>query len=163
MQIARKVVSYLNISGEIVSIILLVEVLVLTFTQVIFRYVLNSPLSWSEELARLAFVWLNLIGASLAIRKKAHISFDFFVTHLSDQIRVIVELLTYLVITIYLILIFPASIHFVSFMNAVPSAALQWPLGVFFLSFPVASIMMIINCVAEIAIRMMSFMSAKER
>ncbi|MDR3588370.1 MAG: TRAP transporter large permease subunit [Negativicutes bacterium] len=38
------------------------------FLQVIFRYVLKMPLSWSEELARYAFMWTTFLGASVALR-----------------------------------------------------------------------------------------------
>ena len=38
------------------------------FMQVIFRYVLLLPLSWSEELARYTFMWTTFLGASVALR-----------------------------------------------------------------------------------------------
>ncbi|AIF53580.1 TRAP transporter large permease subunit [Pelosinus sp. UFO1] len=38
------------------------------FLQIIFRYVLKMPLSWSEELARYAFMWTTFLGASVALR-----------------------------------------------------------------------------------------------
>lgn len=38
------------------------------FLQVIFRYVLKLPLSWSEELARYTFQWTTFLGASVALR-----------------------------------------------------------------------------------------------
>jgi tripartite ATP-independent transporter DctM subunit len=39
--------------------------------QVFFRYVLNASLSWSEELARLLFVWLTFLGFGLAAQRDA--------------------------------------------------------------------------------------------
>jgi C4-dicarboxylate transporter, DctM subunit len=38
------------------------------FLQVIFRYILLMPLSWSEELARYTFMWTTFLGASVALR-----------------------------------------------------------------------------------------------
>jgi len=38
------------------------------FMQIIFRYLLQLPLSWSEELARYAFMWTTFLGASVALR-----------------------------------------------------------------------------------------------
>ena len=41
--------------------------------QVAFRYVLNAPLSWSEELATLMFVWATVLAASVAVRHGNHL------------------------------------------------------------------------------------------
>ena len=41
------------------------------FGQVVFRYVLHAPLSWSEELARYTFMWTTFLGASVALRQNS--------------------------------------------------------------------------------------------
>lgn len=48
----------------------------IVFVSVAFRYVLNSPLTWSEELASLLFAWLTFIGAYVGFRSRSHISID---------------------------------------------------------------------------------------
>lgn len=40
-----------------------------TLFEVIARYVFSSPVTWSEELSRFAFIWLTFIAAAVAIRK----------------------------------------------------------------------------------------------
>ncbi|NDV89101.1 TRAP transporter small permease subunit [Aurantimonas aggregata] len=52
--------------------VLLVIVLALTCSQVVFRYVLGISMPWTEELTRLLFVWLVLIGAS----RTSHMAID---------------------------------------------------------------------------------------
>jgi TRAP-type C4-dicarboxylate transport system permease small subunit len=47
---------------------LMAAIVVLTLAQVIWRYVLDDPLQWSEELARYCFVWVTLLGASTLLR-----------------------------------------------------------------------------------------------
>jgi TRAP-type transport system small permease protein len=47
---------------------LMAAIVVLTLAQVIWRYVLDDPLQWSEELARYGFVWVTLLGASALLR-----------------------------------------------------------------------------------------------
>lgn len=44
--------------------------------QVLFRYVLHSPLAWTEELARFLFIWMSFLAAYLAARKSEHIMLD---------------------------------------------------------------------------------------
>ena len=48
---------------------LMAATVLLTLAQVVFRYVLNHPLEWSEELARYCFVWLTFVGAATLLRR----------------------------------------------------------------------------------------------
>lgn len=45
----------------------------LVFLQVIMRYVFENPLSWTDEIAVYSMVWSVYMGASLAVRERAHV------------------------------------------------------------------------------------------
>ena len=49
-------------------------VLLVMLAQVFFRYVLNSSLQWSEELAVWGMVWMVFVGSVLLMRRSEHIS-----------------------------------------------------------------------------------------
>ena len=49
-------------------------VLLVMLAQVFFRYVLNSSLQWSEELAVWGMVWMVFVGSVLLVRRSEHIS-----------------------------------------------------------------------------------------
>ncbi|MBP1778898.1 MAG: Tripartite ATP-independent periplasmic transporter, DctQ component [candidate division NC10 bacterium] len=49
---------------------------VLVFASVVLRYVLNSPVTWSEELASLLFAWITFVGAYVGCRSRSHIAID---------------------------------------------------------------------------------------
>lgn len=55
--------------------------------QVFFRYVINSSLSWSEELSVWSLVWLVFIGSVVLIRKWEHIHIPTFVNWLPLKLR----------------------------------------------------------------------------
>lgn len=57
------------------SLALLVLILA---AQVLFRYVLQTGLTWSEEISRFAFVWFVYISASLAAQRGTHIRVTLF-------------------------------------------------------------------------------------
>lgn len=59
-------------------IALLVVILAAMGGQVIARYVFRSPLWWSEEVARLALVWLTFIAAGFVMARGEHIVVDLF-------------------------------------------------------------------------------------
>lgn len=68
---------------NVLAICLLAAIIVDVLLQVLFRYVLSNPLSWSSEVATYTFAWLTLIGIAIAQRDHAHIEVRLFV-HLSD-------------------------------------------------------------------------------
>lgn len=49
---------------------------VLVVTQVVFRYVFSSAIDWSEEVARLAFVWAMFLAIPHGIRRGVHVGID---------------------------------------------------------------------------------------
>ena len=59
----------------------------LVFTSVILRYVFNSPLTWSEELASLCFAWLTFVGAYVGFRTDSHIRIDTLTIFLPAGLR----------------------------------------------------------------------------
>jgi len=70
---------------------------IMIFLQVVFRYMLKAPLSFSEELARYMFIWSVAMGSALALRKRKHIGVEVFVEWLPvrarDQVKILGSLL----------------------------------------------------------------------
>lgn len=58
---------------------------VLLVLQVVTRYVLSAPLSWTEELARFLLVWLTFLGSGYLMSRRLHISVDLLVTRLGRR------------------------------------------------------------------------------
>jgi TRAP-type C4-dicarboxylate transport system permease small subunit len=63
------------------------------FLQVFTRYVLNDPLSWTEEAARYIYVYIVFLGASAAISDRSHVGIDYFAKALPIKAQWIVSLL----------------------------------------------------------------------
>ena len=53
------------------TVLVALEALIL-FAGVISRYVFNAPLTWSDELASILFLWLAMLGAVIALRRDEH-------------------------------------------------------------------------------------------
>ena len=61
---------------------LLVMLAVSCIIQVVSRYVFNASLGWTEEVARYCFIWVNMLGASILVKRKGHATIDFLVANL---------------------------------------------------------------------------------
>ena len=58
---------------EALLCLLLVAMVVITFVTVFTRYVLELPLSYVDQLVPNLFVWVTFLGASAAVRRRAHL------------------------------------------------------------------------------------------
>lgn len=59
----------------------------LTFANVIARYVFNSNILWALELTVFMFGWLVLLGAPYAVKKGTHLGVDAVINVLPDHMR----------------------------------------------------------------------------
>ena len=66
---------------------LLAVMTLLTFSQVILRYVFNSGWVWSLEATTYSFAALVLIGMSYGVRTQAHIAIDLLVKRFPERVR----------------------------------------------------------------------------
>lgn len=121
---------------------------ILTFMQVVFRYCLEQPLSWSEEGAKYLFMWATYTGASIAFYEGKHIN----VTLLTDLFSTRVKAAFYLLADIFclwFIFVFVYQGFVVSqrvFMLGQFSPSLPWlPIGVTYLAIPVGCFFMFCN------------------
>jgi len=85
---------------------LLAAMVVLVFGNVVLRYGLNSGITSSEELSRLAFVWLIFLGAALALREHAHIGIDTLIRTLPPALARLAVLLGYALMLLACVLLF---------------------------------------------------------
>lgn len=65
----------------------------LTFANVIFRYVFNDNILWALELTVFIFAWMVLVGASYGVKKHFHIGVDVIINMVSEPKRKILALL----------------------------------------------------------------------
>jgi tripartite ATP-independent transporter DctM subunit len=86
-QTGNRVLNSFDYTLQTVCVLLLSSAVFVALLQVFFRYVLNASLSWPEEFARWAFVWLVFLGMAVTLHRNAHVSIDVVVRHLSTRWR----------------------------------------------------------------------------
>ncbi|MGR5177364.1 TRAP transporter small permease [Vibrio parahaemolyticus] len=72
---------------EIITVPLMAALLVVLTWQIGTRWLLNDPSLWSEELARVLFMYMSLIGCAIAIKRGTHVNITFFSDKLPQTIR----------------------------------------------------------------------------
>jgi TRAP-type C4-dicarboxylate transport system permease small subunit len=135
--------------GEAAVLIAIVGVMtVVVFLQVLYRYVFAQPLQWSEELARYLFVWLSIMGATLALQKKGHFGLDLFYKMLSNRFQRIVKFPVYLLLGIVIFVILFQGIILVQKTVLQESPAMGISMAWAYASLPVGGALMAIHLIA---------------
>jgi len=85
-----------NMLGKVLQVLATVSLsltVIITFLQVLFRYVFKSPISWSQEVLMISFVYSILFGAALAVKNKEHLTVDLFdnLSSIKEKILVVIE------------------------------------------------------------------------
>ena len=83
----KKAFGMINKIFEVLSAISLAFMMVLITLQVIFRYVLSSPLAWTEEPARYTFIWVTFLASYVAAVKGEHVAINMLQERCKGFIR----------------------------------------------------------------------------
>lgn len=83
----NKLFRIFDLTVDFLMIICSIGFVALAFAQVVCRFVLNSSLSWSEELCRYLFVEMVFLGAGVCILEKKHASVDILVNALPGSMK----------------------------------------------------------------------------
>jgi len=140
------------------TLALLMALLVLdVIWQVVTRFLLNNPSSFTDELARFLLIWLGLLGAALVSGHKMHLAIDL----LSDRIRS-PQIQKYLAIFIDAVVVI-ASLSIMVFGGSKlvytiwslgqTSTALQVPLSVVYTIIPISGLLIIYFAIDDILSR----------
>jgi TRAP-type C4-dicarboxylate transport system permease small subunit len=124
---------------KILMAILIGGMVALISLQVGFRYLLNQPLTWSEEVARHLMIWSALLGAAVAYRRKGHLGMDVIVMLFSPQWKRIVEGIVHLLSIGFFGLILLNGIPLVQKTMSQLSSAILIPMGYIYAALPVGS------------------------
>jgi TRAP-type transport system small permease protein len=119
----------------------------IVFISVVFRYVLNSPLTWSEELASLLFAWLTFIGAYVGFRTRSHISIDTLMIFLPPAVRRGVARLVDICVLLLLALFVWQGIKITVTTWSLEFPAMEISRGYLYLALPIGAALMAIGII----------------
>jgi len=81
----------------LLSACLLVVITIVMFSQVIMRYVFNSPIYWAEELSRYCYIWITFITISLTVRTGSYFRVTALIDLLPRKGRQAMEVLAHII------------------------------------------------------------------
>jgi TRAP-type transport system small permease protein len=114
--------------AEAFLVLLVAAMTVACLAQVIWRYAFDSPLIWSEELARYLFVWIGYLGAWVAWKRGQHIALDAIQFIRSKALHQISARFSEAVVLLFCLYSAWGNIELLSITGDQPSAVLEIPM-----------------------------------
>ncbi len=140
----------MRLVGVIAVALMVIETFVL-LAGVISRYVLHSPLIWSDELASSLFIWLAMFGAVLALDRGEHMRMSALVNKLPEAWRGFSETLSALIVCLFVAMIISPAMQHSHEQMWITTPALGIPDGVRAAALPVGAMLMLLAAVARMA------------
>jgi len=101
----QKITKYIDKTLANLLIVLMALMVLAVTWQVITRFILRNPSSFTEEAARFLLIWIGLLGAAYALRTKAHLGIDILTYRLTGIRKQITDISVYTIIVLFSILI----------------------------------------------------------
>lgn len=125
-------------------------IVLITLAAVWWRYVMNSPIAWIEQVSNILFIWITFVGAAVLYRQKLHIGVDMFIEMLQGRAKQIMFWVIELANLLFIVVLFIYSLKLS--IDVLPNTygALDISPAYFYFSAPVACAMMILYFVEKI-------------
>jgi TRAP-type C4-dicarboxylate transport system permease small subunit len=122
----------LGFLAKVTGILMLVSVVV----QIACRYLPMAPLRWTEELARLTFIWYCFIGAATTLARRKHLTIDYIYQKLTRRAQHILDILTWIVVIGFSSALAVFGIYMVGVVAIQRSPMLDLPMSIFYGAVP---------------------------
>jgi len=133
------------------SKLMIVAMLLLVFANVVLRYVFNSGIYWSEEIALVLEAWFIFLSLGLGVKHRLHISINLvkresmpaWLNKALDLLADIVFIIVGAVMVIY-------GIRLTQFTMRSIMPATKWPAGILYLVLPLSGFVVIVEALFHI-------------
>lgn len=115
--------------ADLVSASLFIVMFLAVFSQVIFRYVFNSPVGWAEELALAAFLVGSWWTICWHVGIREHVAFDVVYRLMPERGQAIARIAGGLFVGACLLAVVPSSLKYLEIMSRIPTGVLKIPLS----------------------------------
>jgi tripartite ATP-independent transporter DctM subunit len=125
--------------------------MVVLFAGVVARYVYRRPLTWSDELASILFLWLAMLGAVIALRRGEHMRLTTFLGRAGPQWRSRLEALGAVIVAVFLLLILAPALDYFEDEAFITTPALEIPNSIRVAAIGVGAVLMLVIAAVRLA------------
>ena len=138
IEIMDKIVRALFTVLKAVLTVVLVGMVVILAAHIIFRFVLNNSLTWSEELLKILLVWFGLLSVSVLAARREHVAIVVFKDHMPKKVSNVLSKVTQFITVVICLVIIYIGVQYMLEAGFRPTPALRIPYGYAYAAIPVA-------------------------
>lgn len=141
-----------KVLGSILIVIMSVMVINVIW-QVFTRFVVGTPSSFTDELARYLMIWLGILGAAYVSGKNMHVAIDVLTLKFSEKTQKKLKLLVYVLIVLFALfamVVGGSRLVYITYVLDQQSPALQLPLAFVYLAIPVSGLLITYYKISDI-------------
>ena len=124
---------------------------ILTCWQVLTRYVLKNPSTWSEELVGYLFAWMSLLGASIVTSERGHMNIPIIVERFREAPQKALNCLGEIIAFLFssTILVF-GCLQITTLAMGQMTSSLGVPIGIFYVVLPLCGVLNMVYTILNI-------------
>lgn len=146
----QSVRSRLRLFAEWVTAILFVAMFAAFLLQVFTRYVLNSPVAWTQEFVLIVYIWIVFWCAAFLLREREHITFDMVFVSLPPGPRRVLAIVLTLITLAAFVAALPGTFDYVSFMKIEKSPVMGIRFDLLYSIFAVFTVAVVIGALTRL-------------
>lgn len=132
----------IKIVGAVLRI-MLASTVIFIFLQVFFRYVLHTPLTWSEQLSRFMFIWTMSLGLPVLFYKKDFMAFDLLQDSIPEPWRSILIILIKCAVTFFAVFWLHGSVSLIGGTMNKMTSGVKIPISLLYSAQTLASLLIV--------------------
>ena len=141
---------YLNWFVEAFLAALMAVMITVVLLQIFFRYLIGSPLGWTEEIGNFAMIWGSFLGSYVAFRRGNHLRIELLYLILPNVGRRICLIIGDLALAGFSGFLVFKGIPFAKKFMYLLSPNLEFPMGISYLIVPITGILFLIHLLPEV-------------
>jgi TRAP-type C4-dicarboxylate transport system permease small subunit len=149
MELRKKVDKVLGMALAIIMAVMVVNVLWQVFT----RFVVGTPSSFTDELARYLMIWVGILGAAYISGRRMHVAIDLLPARLNKEGQTKLKIFINWIIIVFCLsalVVGGLRLVYITFILEQYSPALQIPLAAVYMVIPISGLLIIFYKLSDI-------------
>lgn len=127
-----------------IMMVLFTALFLVVIAGIVTRVIFHNPLSWTEEAARIIFIWLVFFGISYGTKYDKHINVTIVLDKMPEKMKAFMTLFWDVVALVVFVWMAFRGAQYIQYMSGSVTSVLRWNQGV---TTSIVAVSSILNCI----------------